>query len=438
MRLLGSVANAVAGLAAALLMLWLPAMGWPMVVALILALMRWTPSGRQAAAVTWTGLSTLPRRLGSASVIVLGIAGVVAVMVSLLAMGEGLRQTMRQTGSDDTVILLRAGSRTEINSVIERGTVALLTQQPGLATEAEATGTPLAAPQLNVMAAIRKKGTQTDSNVAVRGVGATMPGVFPDVRLVEGRMFEPGLRELVAGRGAMNQFDGVDVGSTLQLNGQVWRVVGAFESGGAFDSELWGDVEAVASAYRRGSVRSSVMARLDRAPGSLQRLRDAVASDPRLKVDVETTRAYFSAQSEKLTTLIRVLGTSVAIIMGVGAVFGALNTMHAAVSTRATEIATLRAIGFRGQPVAVSVLMEAMVLAALGGLLGAWLAWWWFDGFSVSSIGSNFTQVVFAFRITPDLVGQGLAASLAMGLLGGWFPASHAARQNLGEALRDQ
>ncbi|HEV7492044.1 MAG TPA: ABC transporter permease, partial [Rhodanobacteraceae bacterium] len=275
-----------------------------------------------------------------------------------------------------------------------------------------------------------------DANVEIRGVGDEVWKLLPDVKIVGGHKFGPGLRELIVGKGAREQFAGADIGAKLNLNNQDWTIVGAFDSGDAHNSELWGDADVVASTYRRGSSRTSVVVRLTGAE-AFDTYKASLASDPRLKVDVKTTRAYYSEQSEGLTRLIKILGTTIAVIMGIGAIFGALNTMYAAVATRAREIATMRAIGFRGLPVVVSVLLETMLLALIGGVLGAAIAWILFNNYTVSTLGRNFSQVVFAFKVSPALVWSGLKWALAIGFVGGLFPALRAARLPVTTALRE-
>jgi putative ABC transport system permease protein len=310
----------------------------------------------------------------------------------------------------------------------------LLAQQPQVLRDAQ--GQPIASPELVVVASLPKKSNGLDANVELRGVGEHAWQLHPNVRIVAGRRFTPGLRELIAGKGAREQFKGLELGASLKLNGQVWTIVGAFESGDAHDSEIWGDTNVVASTYRRGSSTTTVVAQLTRA-SAFDALKANVASDPRLKQDVKTTRAYYSAQSEQLTRLIRILGTVVGVIMAVGAVFGALNTMYAAVAARAREIATLRAIGFRGLPVIVSVLIETMLLALLGGVMGAAVAWLLFDNYTASTLGANFSQVVFAFHVSPPLLWSGLKWALAIGFVGGLFPAVRAARIAVTAGLRE-
>ncbi len=409
---------------------------WPVLAGLVVLLVAWmaaTRSGRQAWSVTRVGIATIPQRLGSSSVVVVGIAGVVGVLVALLAMGDGFRQTLQQTGDSDTAIVMRGGATAELSSGISRDDVTLVEQLPGILKDAQ--GKPIASPELVVVANIPKKGTDTDANVEIRGVGEQAFALRPNVKVVTGRVFKPGLRELIVGEGALAQFKGLAPGSTLNLANQQWTITGAFESGDAHESELWGDVETVSATYRRSGYQS-VTVRLT-SPDAIDALKAGIASDPRLKVDAKTTSDYYSAQSENLTRVIRVIGIVIGVIMGIGAIFGALNTMYAAVATRAREIATLRAIGFRGVPVVVSVLLETMLLALAGGLLGAAVAWLLFNNYTVSTLGQNFSQVVFAFKVSPGLVWNGLKWALAIGFVGGVFPAMRAARLPVTTALRE-
>ncbi len=410
--------------------------GWTLPI-LLLPLVLWlvaTRTGRQAWSATQVGIATIPQRLGSSSVVVVGIAGVVGVLVALLAMSAGFAATLKQGGSDDTAIVLRAGAQTELNSVIGRETVSLVSQQPQV--RRGSSGQPIASGELVVVAALPKRSTGLDANVEVRGVGERAWELRPGLRIIDGRRFTPGLRELIVGKRAREQFTGVDVGATLKLNGQPWRIVGEFLANDANDSDLWGDVDVVGPTYRRGSSATSVIVRLT-DPGAFAAFQAALTTDPRLKVDVMTTRAYFTAQSANLTRLLTALGNAIGLIMAVGAVFGALNSMYAAVATRTREIATLRALGFRGAPVVVSVMLETMLLALLGGILGAAIAWLLFNHYTASTLGSNFTQIVFAFQVSPDLLWRGLKWALAMGLLGGLFPALRAARLSVTDGLRE-
>jgi putative ABC transport system permease protein len=409
---------------------------WAILAGIVLlgAWLALTRTGRQAWSATAVAITTIPQRLGSSSVVVIGIAGVVGVLVALLAMGEGFRSTLQQTGSDDTAIVLRGGSQTEINSVVSHDAAVTIAQEPQVMRDAK--GVPVASPEIVVAASIPKKGRTTDTNVEIRGIGEQAWEVYPQVRIIAGRRFSPGLRELIVGKNAAREFAHTAIGSKLDLNGQPWTVVGEFDSGDAHNSELWADTNVVATTYHRGDSTSSITVRLASAK-LFDAFKAAIKTDPRLKLDTQTTRAYYNAQSAGLTKMIRVLGTTVAVIMAIGALFGALNTMYAAVSTRTREIATLRAIGFRGAPVVVSVLLETLLLALAGGLIGAGIAWLLFDNYTASTLGANFSQVVFEFRITPTLLASGLKWALAIGFLGGLFPALRAARMPVTDGLRE-
>ena len=405
---------------------------------LLLVLVLWlllTRRGKQTLSVTSVGISTLGQRIGASSVIVIGIAGVVGVLVAMLAMGEGFQATLQQTGSDDTAIVLRGGSNAELNSVLERDNLSVIAQAPGVARGAN--GKPVASAEISVVANLPKKSDPgADANVSIRGVGDEAWALRPNVKIVQGRRFKPGLRELVVGQGALRQFVGLEVGQQLRLAGQQWTVVGVFAANDSHDSELWGDMQTVASAYRRGSSAQSVTVRLT-SPQAFDTFKAALSSDPRLKVDVSTTREYYTKQSEGLTKVIRVVGITVGTIMAIGAIFGALNTMFAAIAARAREIATLRAIGFRGVPVVVAVLLETMLLALLGGVLGGFVTWLIFNGYTASTLGSNFSQVVFQFKVSPQLLWTGLKWAMAIGFVGGLFPAVRAARLPVTTALRE-
>ncbi|HWG10307.1 MAG TPA: ABC transporter permease [Rhodanobacteraceae bacterium] len=409
----------------------------PWIGALILAIafglwLAFTRSGRQAASVTRMGIGTLNQRLGSSSVIVIGIAGVVAVLVALLAMGEGLSATLQSGGRDDTAIVLRGGSVSESQSVLVRDDVDAIRQEPGIARDAQ--GKPMVSAELVVPANVKEK-SGDDASAQVRGVDDMAWSLRPQMKIVEGRKFKPGLRELVVGEGAHRQFAGLDVGDDVKLGTQTWKVVGLFSSGDAYDSEMWADRQSLAAVYNRGNSAESVLVKLADAK-AMDTFKAALASDPKLKVEASTTRAYFAKQSEGLSKVIKVVGLTVGIIMAIGALFGALNCMFAAVSARAREIATLRAIGFRGSPVVVSVMLETMLLALAGGVLGAAIVWLLFNNYHASTL-SGFTQVMFQFKVSPELIWTGLKWALAIGFVGGFFPAIRAARLPVATALRE-
>jgi putative ABC transport system permease protein len=393
--------------------------------------------GRQAASVTGVGVSTLRQRLGMSSVVVVGIAGVVGVLVALLAMSEGYRETLSKTGSPDTAIVMRGASASEVMSVLDRASVTLIPQAEGIARDAK--GRPIASPELVVAANLPIKGGGADDegSVQLRGVGEQAWAVRPQVKIIAGRTFTPGMRELIAGKGATKQFAGLEPGHQIRLGSQVWTVVGVFASGDALDSEIWGDAGVVADTYRRGGSRASVTVRLS-DPQTFDAFKAALEANPQLKVDVDTTLNYFSKQSEGTTQTIRAIGITVGVIMAIGALFGALNTMFAAVASRAREIATLRAIGFRGLPVVVAIMLETMLLALLGGLLGGLLAWLLFNGYSASTLAAGTVgKLSFELKVTAKLLWIGVLWALTIGFIGGLFPALRAARLPVTTALRE-
>jgi putative ABC transport system permease protein len=389
---------------------------------------------RQITAVSLMNLRNIPERWSTSLVIVVGIAGVVAVLTAILAMGEGFRATLGQAGKPDQVMVLRSGATSELTSGLERETVDLVKGSAGLARNAR--GEVMASAEILVIADLPRRGTGTLANAPIRGVQGGAFELRPEVRIVAGRVFEPGPRELIVGRGAASQFQGLEIGSRLAFRDADWTVVGIFEAdGGVHESELWGDAETVMSAYRRGGFQS-VTAQLE-SPESLAILQAALADDPRLNVEAQTLRSYYAGQSRQMSLLINVLGYAIGYIMAVGALFGALNTMYAAVSTRSREIATLRALGFGGGAIMASVLLEATLLALIGGVVGGGLTWLVFNGYTVSTLGANFSQVAFDFRVTGSLLAQGLWWALAIGLLGGLAPAWRAVRQPVTAALRE-
>jgi putative ABC transport system permease protein len=388
---------------------------------------------KQLFAVISMSLQTLPQRMGASSVIVIGIAGVVAVLVSVLAMGAGFRHTLADSGRPDRVIILRGGSDAELNSNLTRADVDTISNAPGLAKDSE--GKALLSSELVTVVNVPKIDTGTDANVTLRGVGLKLAEVRPELKIVAGRMFRPAVRELIAGSGAAKQFRGLVAGSVLHLRNADWTVTGVFTSNGdVHESELLADVDTVGSSIERNGYSSAVglLTSADEFP----KFKDALTTDPQLKVDVQREPDYYAAQSKPLSQVINVVGKTVAIIMAIGAMFGALNSMYSAVAARGLEIATLRAIGFGALPVLLSVMIEALLLSLLGGIIGASLAWLFFNGHSVSTLGGAFAQVVFQLTVTRALIVTGIVWACVIGVLGGFFPAVRAARLPVAAALR--
>jgi putative ABC transport system permease protein len=387
---------------------------------------------KQVGAITQLGLRSIPDRLGPSLVIVVGLAGVVAVFTALLAMAAGFQSTLEAAGRADVALVLRGGSQAELNSGLTREQATIIKQAPGVAAGAD--GQPLASAEVIVIAELMKTGEQSGSNITVRGVEPAGFELRPKLKIVEGRRFKPGLKELIVGRGVTQQYQGAGLGKNLRMRGSDWTVVGVFESGDANESELWADAEVAQSAFNRQGFSSVRLQLAD--PKGLQAVKDALTADPRVNVDVESEQSYFSGQTKNFRQTIGALAGVVTLIMALGATFAALNTMYAAVGTRSREIATLRAIGFGGFPVVLSIMIESLVLALAGGLLGAALAYLLFNNMAVSTLGSNFTQVLFRFAVTPALVVDGLIIAVAIGMLGGLLPALRAARQPVTTALR--
>ncbi|HEX7340789.1 MAG TPA: ABC transporter permease [Rhodanobacteraceae bacterium] len=433
-RGLGLLLVVAIGVAVWVLLSWWQALILAAVFALWMLLAR---AGRRTASVTRVGVSTLPQRLGSSSVVIIGIAGVVAVLVALLSMAQGYQDILRGTGSNDTAIVMRGGSASETTSVLSRALINTIEEAPGIARDSQ--GQPLASPELVVSGVLPLAGATSDDdigNVLLRGVGAEAWEVRSNVHIIKGRRFKTGMRELDAGQGAARHF-GLAPGQTIKFGRQTWKIVGIFAGGNAMDSELWGDGQTLASAYRRGGTRQSVTVRLT-SPAAFAAFKANLVSQPNMNVAVKTTLAYYSQQSKTITNILRVVGIVVGSIMAIGALFGALNCMFATVAARAREIATLRAIGFRGMPVVIAVMLETMLLALIGGVLGGVIAWLIFNGYTASTLsGGGMGQLNFQFHVTPQLFWNGLKWALAIGFIGGLFPAVRAARLPVSTALRE-
>lgn len=389
---------------------------------------------RQVLAVTWLNLRSLPRRAGSSVVAVVGVAAVVLVFAAVLSMARGFERTMLGSGSENTAIIMRSGSTAELNSGISNGQVQIVETAPGVLRDGD---TPLVSAELYVVVDVRKKSNNAEANVPFRGAGPGAFDVRDNVRLTEGRMFEPGRNEIIVGRAAQEEFIGLETGTKIRFGRTAWDIVGVFDAdGGVTESELWTDVRVLQGAYRRGNSFQSIRVRLD-GPGALERLDSALEADPRISVDVMTERAYYADQASGLTQFIKLIGYPLTVLMSIGAIFGALNSMYSSVSVRGKEIATLRALGFGPLSVLVSTIVESTLLAVIGGLIGGALAYLVFNGFQVSTLGASFSQVVFDFAVTPDLLLQGLCAALIIGIFGGLLPAIRAARLPVAQALRE-
>jgi len=389
----------------------------------------------QVVSVSWFGLSSIPQRRGSVAAAVFGIAGVVGVLVGVLSMAAGFRHTMASSSSPDSAIVLRSGANDEMSSGLGQDETRLLADAPGLARGTEG---PLASAELFVIINLPKRSTGTDANVPLRGVEQAAFHVRDKFKLLDGRRFEQGKNEVLAGVGAAREFAGLDVGKKFRVGRNEWEVVGIFSAGGGTaESEVWTDARILQAAYNRGSSFQSVYVKLT-APDAFLQFSNSVASDPRMEMKVMRQADFYAEQSTMLSTLITTLGYLVASLMAIGAVFGALNTMYNSVSNRTREIATLRALGFGRGAVIVSVMLESLVLALVGGALGGAVAYLAFNGFHAATVNwQSFSQVTFAFDVTRQLLAQGIIGAVTIGLIGGFLPAIRAARLPIAAALRE-
>ena len=388
---------------------------------------------RQVLLVTNMNLRSILERSGSSLVIIVGIAGSVAVMVSLLAMAEGLSSTISSTGEEDRVIILRDGSSSELSSGVAMTELDTVSSSPGIES---IDGEPMIAGELFAIIDLKKKGAESTSNLPIRGVQPTSFKIRPEVEIVEGRNFTTGTAEIIVGKGANNQYEGLDIGDQIKVRDSFATVVGIFSSNGnVHESEIWADLAAAQGLFRRGASASSIILKLN-SPDSFDEVGLFVESYPNLELKVQSESDFYENQSSG-ADLIKVFGQVVGYIMAIGAVFAALNTMYSAVSTRLVEIGTLRALGFKGTTVLLALLIEALLLATIGGLLGGAIAYLLFNGYTVSTLaGGSFSQTAFAFAVTGQIIQQGLTLALFVGFIGGVFPAWNASRRDITEALR--
>ena len=388
---------------------------------------------RQVLSVTNMNLRSILERSGSSLVIIVGIAGSVAVMVSLLAMAEGLSSTISSTGEEDRVIILRDGSNSELSSGVAMTEIDTVSSSPGIKSMDDE---PMIAGELFAIIDLKKKGAESTSNLPIRGVQPASFKIRPEVEIIEGRNFTTGTAEIIVGKGANNQYEGLELGDQIKVRDSFATVVGIFSSNGnVHESEIWADLAAAQGIFRRGASASSMILKLD-SPDSFDEVGLFVESYPNLELKVQSESDFYENQSSG-ADLIKIFGQVVGYIMAIGAVFAALNTMYSAVSTRLVEIGTLRALGFKGTTVLLALMIEALLLAMIGGFLGAAIAYILFNGYTVSTLaGGSFSQTAFAFAVTANVVQQGLTLALFVGLIGGLFPAWNAARRDITEALR--
>jgi len=388
----------------------------------------------QTLAVARVGIASLPERVGTALVAVLGFAGVVLVLTGMLSISAGFTSVVSRNGSADVAVVMRGGSTSEISSGFGVDAVRVVAQAPGVR---QSGGAPEVSAEVLVVVDVAKRSTGKDSNLPFRGVGDQAYRLHPKVRVIDGRMYEPGRGEVIVGRQAVSEFAGLEIGAQRRWQGFTWTVVGVFEAGGGLEeSELWTDDRTLQTAFERGAYWQSAYARLESAE-AFTAFKDSLTKNPQLNVTVQRQDEYLKGQTEALAIFISVAGYAIALLMGLGAIFGAVNSMYSAVVARSLEIATLRALGFGRFAVLVSVLFEAMALGVIGGLLGGAAAWVMFNGYQASTLNfMSFSQVAFEFAVTPTLLTTGVVYALLLGLFAGLPPAIRAARLPIATALR--
>ena len=389
----------------------------------------------QIFSIAWFNLRSITERKGAALTAAIGIAGVVGVLVGVLAIAQGFQQAMTVSGSPDVAIVLRSGADSEMTSGLSRDDTRSIRDAPGVMQTASG---PLTSAELFVIINLPKRSTGTDANVPLRGIE---PGAFDvrgNVQLIKGRRFETGKNEVIVGVGAANAFAGLDVGGKIKVGQNSWDIVGVFTAnGGIAESEIWADNAVLQPAYNRSDSFQSVYVKLASA-NAYQEFKDFLTTNPKLSVKVQRQSEFYAEQSTAVTQFITTIGVFIASLMALGALFGALNTMYSAVAGRTREISTLRALGFGSAPVVLSVLSESVLLSIVGGAMGAGAAYLLFDGYRASTINfQTFSQVTFAFKVGPALLGQSIAFATVIGLMGGLFPAIRAARLPIAKGLRE-
>ena len=391
---------------------------------------------RQCQAVTRYNLETIWERRAVSAVAIFGVAGVVGVLVAVLSMAAGFRSVVTGQARDDVAVVLRSGSIGESASILNHQDIQVLWEAPGVARGPDG---PLVSPELFVIIDRKKIGAGTDANVPLRGVEGAAFALRDQIEIVEGRNFEPGRNEVIVGDGAAQAFEGLLVGDRIDVGRASWEVVGRFTAGGGVaESEIWTDTRILQQMYQRGNSWNVALVRLTDAD-AFDGFEAALADDPRVSLGAQRQTTYMAAQSAPIEAFISVVGWIIVAMMSAGAVFAALNTMYAAVSSRSREIATLRALGFSRLPIVISVMSESLVFGLIGAAFGGAASWFLFDGFRAATINwASFSQVAFAFEVTPELLVQGIVLALVIGAIGGFLPAVGAARRSVIGALREQ
>ncbi|HEY5754456.1 MAG TPA: ABC transporter permease [Steroidobacter sp.] len=389
----------------------------------------------QIAAITSMNVRNMSERAASSIVALIGIAGVVTVLIGVLSIAEGFRAVLEISGSDQVAIVLRNGATDEMGSGLSQEQTRIIADSKQAARDEQG---PIVSPELYVVVDVPLKSTGTAANVPLRGVGPQAVKLRSNFKIVDGVNFTPGKFEVVVGKGASMQFAGLTVGSQLRLGSANWTITGIFEDRGSVaESEIWTDATVLQGAYNRGTSYQSMRVKLTSA-SAMQAFKDGLSTDPRLNLRVFSEKDYYAEQSKILVTLVSTIGSAIAILMGLGAIFAALNTMYSAVSSRTREIATLRALGFGSAPVITSVLVEGLLIGLVGGVVGMVVSYVAFNGVRASTMNfATFSQLTFAFTVTPALLVQGLVYALILGFIGGLLPSLRAAKLPITTGLRE-
>jgi putative ABC transport system permease protein len=383
----------------------------------------------QILALTALNLRSLPQRWGMSLATIISISLVVGVLLAFMAMANGFAITLAGSGRDDVAVILRKGAQAELNSGISGIQARLIEEAPGIARDD--IGNPIASGELYVITDGLKRTTMTEVNLPLRGISKNAAKLRQGFHITQGRMFSPGSNELIVGESVLREFAGFDLGQEVRLGTNTWNVVGAFSTGGTvFESEIWADAAVLQNLYKRGNTVQTLRVLLDGKDGLLK-LKNWEEGEPQVSLDIQTEKEFFSSQSGTLEMMVKYVGWPLSIIMAIGALAGAWNAMYASVDARTREIATLRTIGFSGFSAFIATMVEATLLALIGGIVGTFFAYLLFNGFSASTLGAGFTQVVFTFEVTPAAIKTGITLAVIVGALGGLAPAIRASRISL-------
>ncbi len=390
----------------------------------------------QIGAVTAMNLRNIPQRWSSSLVAVMGIGGVTLVLVALLSIGAGFRAALEGSGSEDVAMIMRANSPSEMSSYFDPSQVTAVTNAPHILRNAK--NELMISPEAFGVVSVPLRGKDTSANMPLRGVGPMATQLRKEFKIVQGTMFKPGTTQIIVGDGAVKQYMGLEVGKKVRWLSTDWIIVGRFtDNGGLAESEVWADAPVVQQAWRRGPGFQTIRAKLA-ADGALKKFKDVLTKDPQLNVDVLSEKQFYADQQKAMSKLIDNIGLWIAIIMGLAALFAALNTLESAVASRVREIATLRAMGFSAGPVVFSVLVEAMILGAVGGMVGGLCAFVFLNGITSSTLNfASFSQITYAFTVTPLLLLLGIGYGLLLCLLAGILPGIRAARLPITAGLRE-